>query len=49
MPTSIFLAWGPPLFLSWVLYDNWLMSPFTLGLLIIMPFKFPPFGTWTWF
>ncbi|KAK9799393.1 hypothetical protein WJX73_000763 [Symbiochloris irregularis] len=41
VPTNFFLAVVPPLFVSWALYDNWLMSPFILGLIIMLPLKFP--------
>lgn len=44
VPTSLFWALVPPLWLAWSLYDNWIASPFMLGLLIMLPLKFPPYG-----
>lgn len=49
VPTSVFWALIPPLWAAWTLYDNWIQSPFMLGLLIMLPLKFPPFGPWRWF
>lgn len=33
-----------PLYISWVLYDRWYVSPVVLGMVLIARWKFAPVG-----
>lgn len=49
VPPSVFWAVLLPLHLAWILHDNMWTSPITLGILVMAPLKFVPWGGWRFF
>jgi hypothetical protein len=48
VPVSFTLALLLPLYYSWVVWDRWWVSPVFIGMLVMAPFKFVPWG-WAYF
>ena len=44
VPCSLSFAVLAPLYLSWILYDRWYLSPVLLGMALIARWKFAPIG-----
>ena len=51
-PVSFLFSVALPLYYSWVMYDRWWASPVMAGLLVMAPWKFPPWALgvacWVW-
>jgi hypothetical protein len=51
-PVSLAFSLAAPLFLAWVAWDRWWLSPVAVGVLLTAPLKFAPWGItsacWVW-
>lgn len=48
VPVSVVLGILAPVVMQFVMYDRPLMNPITIGLLLILPYKFCPGAAWRW-